>query len=87
MDGPIAIVTINRPEVLNALNKVTVQELEAVIAELENKVAEVGAVVITGSGEKSFVAGADILEMADMTAQQARDWGRSTQKILMRLEY
>lgn len=87
LEGGIATVTINRPKALNALNKATVMELNAVIHELEAKVNEIGVVIVTGSGDKSFVAGADIVEMAGMTAPEGRDWGRLTQKIFMRLEH
>lgn len=87
MDGPLAIVTINRPKALNALNEATVLELKAVVDELEAKVDSIGAVILTGSGEKSFVAGADITEMAPMTPPQGRNWARLTQKVFMRLEH
>jgi enoyl-CoA hydratase/carnithine racemase len=58
-----AIVTINRPKVLNALNTQTLDELRRAILELKHDDG-VRAVVLTGAGEKSFVAGADINELA-----------------------
>ena len=58
-EGRVAILTINRPDKLNALNEEVRVELLAALAEIETDEA-VGAVVITGSGEKSFIAGADI---------------------------
>ncbi len=86
-EGPLAIVTINRPKALNALNKDTLLELNAVIDELEAKAGSVGAVILTGSGDKSFVAGADIVMMSTMPAPDARDFGRLGQKVFMRLEH
>src|SRR5262245_22621534 len=62
-DGASAIVTINRPKVLNALNAQTLDDLRRVALELRHD-ESVRAVVITGAGEKSFVAGADINELA-----------------------
>lgn len=65
----IATVTINRPEKLNALNKATISELNKAFKELESD-AEIKAIVLTGSGEKAFVAGADISEFADFDVAQ-----------------
>lgn len=65
----IATVTINRPSKLNALNKQTIQELHQAFAELQSD-TEVRAIIITGSGEKAFVAGADISEFADFDDEQ-----------------
>ena len=62
----IAYVTIDRPKVLNALNMATMQELKTVFADLKDD-AEVRVVILTGAGEKSFVAGADISELAVQT--------------------
>lgn len=66
-DGGIGIITINRPKALNALNGATMRELN----ELLDVIAQdpsVKVVIITGSGEKAFVAGADITEMQSMSA-------------------
>jgi enoyl-CoA hydratase len=62
-EGRVAILTINRPDKLNALNEEVRVELLAALAEIETD-ESVGAVVITGAGEKSFIAGADIGEFA-----------------------
>ena len=62
MENQTAIVTVNRPKVLNALNKETIKELKQVFEELETNDA-VLSVILTGAGEKSFVAGADITEI------------------------
>ena len=67
----IARVTINRPKVLNALNEQTVREIHAAFASFRDDPA-VGAVIVTGSGEKAFVAGADINELAVMTPLQGQ---------------
>jgi enoyl-CoA hydratase len=65
-DGAVAIVTLNRPKALNALNETVLRELAAAIAELEAD-RSVHAVVITGSGERAFAAGADIGELNQLT--------------------
>ena len=62
-DG-IAVVTINRPKALNALNTETLSELDACFAEIEAN-PDVKVLILTGSGQKSFVAGADISEMVN----------------------
>ena len=64
--GDVAVVTVNRPDKLNALNAETVNELRAALEQVAHDDA-VRTVVLTGSGEKSFVAGADIAELAKMT--------------------
>ena len=69
--GRVALVTINRPEKLNALNIKTREELADVLAELRVD-DEIRVVVLTGAGEKAFVAGADINEFAGRTAVQQR---------------
>jgi len=69
--GRVALITINRPDKLNALNIATRKELAEALDELRND-EEVRVVVITGAGEKAFVAGADINEFAGRTAIQQR---------------
>jgi enoyl-CoA hydratase len=83
-DG-ISTVMINRPKALNALNAATVYELDKVFDELAANPA-VKVVIITGSGEKSFVAGADILEMKDKTAIEGRQWGQLAQAVFSKIE-
>ncbi|MGI8654094.1 MAG: enoyl-CoA hydratase/isomerase family protein [Pyrinomonadaceae bacterium] len=70
--GRVAIITINRPEKRNALNIKTRQEGAAALDELRDD-AEIGVVVFTGAGDKSFIAGADIAEFANRTALTQRD--------------
>jgi len=73
-DG-IAIVTIDRPKVLNALSTKTFHELADAFAGLSDD-REVAAVILTGGGEKAFVAGADISEFLGFTPDDAREYGR-----------
>jgi enoyl-CoA hydratase len=83
-DG-VGIATFNRPKALNALNRRTVAEL----AQLVDAVAAdraVRALVLTGSGEKAFVAGADISEMSGMTAVEARRFAEAGQRAFAKLE-
>ena len=63
---PIAVVTLDRPKVLNALNRQSMTELEQVFLDIQQN-AEVRAVLLTGAGEKAFVAGADIGELASLS--------------------
>ena len=76
-----AIISINRPESLNALNSKTILELSKVFSEL-NSNSKVSVIILTGSGEKSFVAGADIKEFSDFGTAAAEDLARNGQKIL-----
>jgi enoyl-CoA hydratase/carnithine racemase len=71
-DGPVARVTINRPKVLNALNAETLDELRRTILALKHD-PDVRSVVITGAGDRAFVAGADINELAAQTPAAGRD--------------
>lgn len=80
-DGKTAIVAINRPESLNALNYKTIQELSEAFGQL-NDDADVRVIILTGSGEKSFVAGADIKEFSDFGTKTAEDLARNGQNIL-----
>jgi enoyl-CoA hydratase len=84
-DGAVAIVTINRPKVLNALNTATMEELTKAFAELGAD-DSVRAIVLTGGGEKSFVAGADINELAVQTPVGGRDHAQRGQRVLDAIE-
>ena len=77
--------TISRPEKLNALNLATITELTNAI-ELLKKNAQVRTIVITGSGSKAFVAGADIAEMSQLSPIQARDFSKSGQDLMLSIE-
>lgn len=67
----VLVITINRPEKLNALNKQTIEELHETLVDAENE-KDIKALIITGSGQKAFVAGADIAEFASYTVQQGK---------------
>ncbi|MDZ5034668.1 enoyl-CoA hydratase-related protein, partial [Clostridium perfringens] len=84
-EGNLAIVTINRPKALNALNSGTLKDLDAVLDDLEND-QNIYCVILTGSGEKAFVAGADISEMKDLTEDEGREFGRLGNGVFRRLE-
>jgi enoyl-CoA hydratase len=77
----IAYITINRPNQLNALNKETIAELHDALENAE-LTKEIGAIILTGSGEKAFVAGADIKEFAHFTIAQAGELALNGQKSL-----
>jgi enoyl-CoA hydratase len=84
-DDAVLIVTINRPKVLNALNTATLLELGQVIEEARLD-ASVRALVLTGSGDRGFVAGADINELAVQTPVGGRDHARRGQALFDRIE-
>jgi enoyl-CoA hydratase len=71
VDGPLAIITISREAVLNALSSTVIAELTSVVGELEVS-TEIRVVILTGAGDKAFVAGADIAEMVELTPIQAQ---------------
>jgi enoyl-CoA hydratase len=81
----IAWVTLNRPEKLNALNAELLKELDCTFAGLEQD-TEVGVVVLTGAGEKAFVAGADIAELRELDAGGARLQALRGQAVFQRIE-
>ncbi|MPY86647.1 MAG: enoyl-CoA hydratase [Luteitalea sp.] len=84
-DGAIATITINRPAVLNALSRATLDELDTVLAEVRDD-ARVRAVVVTGSGTKAFVAGADIRELAEQTPVTGRSYAQRGQRVFDAIE-
>ena len=71
-NGLVLTITINRPKQLNALNKETIEELNKVLSKA-NDDQSVGVVILTGSGEKAFVAGADIKEFADFSVEKGKE--------------
>lgn len=85
VDDRVATVTVNRPDVLNALNTSLLEELLATLTDLGND-PSVGVVVLTGEGERSFIAGADIKEMAGKTPLEARAYSELGQEIAHMLE-
>lgn len=84
-EGNIAIVTINRPKALNALNSETLHDLDNVVEHLEGE-NDVYVVILRGAGEKSFVAGADIAEMKDLNEEEGKNFGLLGNRVFRRLE-
>ena len=85
IEGAVATITINRPQALNALNHSVLTELHSAIHEIRKNNA-LRAVVITGSGEKSFVAGADIVAMQNMSVVEAAKFGETGHKAMKAIE-
>src|SRR6476659_2375866 len=81
----IAYVTVNRPKVLNALNMATMEELRAAFHEIKND-ASVRVVIFTGAGEKAFIAGADIGELAKHDAVSGKEYTHRGQSVLNLIE-
>ena len=77
----LAVVTINRPTKLNALNKQIIEELHVAFKSLDEN-SDIKVILITGSGEKAFVAGADISEFADFSIEEGTELARKGQEIL-----
>ncbi|HVS46597.1 MAG TPA: enoyl-CoA hydratase-related protein [Verrucomicrobiae bacterium] len=85
-DDAVGVVTLNRPTVLNALNAQLLSELSLALFELENQ-SDIRAIIITGSGEKAFAAGADIGELnALANAREGTDKARSGQAVTLQIE-
>ena len=81
----VAICTFNRPKALNALNAATVRELDVLVDELLAD-DDVWGVIFTGSGEKAFIAGADIKELVELNAVNAPVYAREMQRVFMKVE-
>lgn len=71
LKNSVLVITINRPDKLNALNKQTIEELHEALVEAENQ-NEIRAIILTGSGQKAFVAGADIAEFANFSVAEGK---------------
>lgn len=84
-DKNLAIITINRPKALNALNSQTLNELNLVLEDLEND-NDIYCVLLKSSGEKAFVAGADISEMKDLSYNEAKEFSILGNNVFRRLE-
>jgi enoyl-CoA hydratase len=85
LENGIFIVTINRPDKLNALNKDVFTDLDTMLKEVENN-ADIRGVIITGAGQKAFVAGADISEFLGLHGSQGMELARRGQEIFSRIE-
>jgi len=83
--GAVRLIAVNRPDKLNALNAATLDALHAAFTQAAND-PKVRAIVLTGSGPKAFVAGADIAEMAGLTPVQGRDFSLRGQRMMRAIE-
>jgi enoyl-CoA hydratase len=83
--GPVATVTLNRPEWLNTLSAATLMELRRAVENILDQ-NEVRAAVITGAGEKAFAAGADVSELAKLDASEAKKFAELGQSLFNRIE-
>ena len=81
----VGVLTINRPDKLNALNSATIRELSVVLNELKSK-GSIKALILTGSGDKAFIAGADISEFAKLGLGEGFDFSRNFQLVTLELE-
>ena len=84
VEGAVGIITIDRPRALNALNSEVLDDLNAVLDGVD--LEAVRALVLTGAGEKSFVAGADIGEMSTLTKEEGEAFGKKGNDIFRRIE-
>jgi enoyl-CoA hydratase len=84
-ENGIATITVNRPDKLNALNKKTVEEIGSAIKLAETDSA-VNAIIVTGAGPKSFVAGADISEFLGLTVEQGKALAQAGQNVFFAIE-
>src|ERR1700691_5819433 len=81
----IGVLTINRPKALNAINVQMLMDLDAQLDEVDSD-RSLRVLIITGGGEKAFVAGADISEMNKMNIEQAKEFAKLGQGVMRRLE-
>lgn len=84
VDSAVAVLTINRPKALNALNSAVLDELNAALDAID--LNEVRALIIAGAGEKSFVAGADIGEMSTLTKAEGEAFGKKGNDVFRKIE-
>lgn len=85
LENQIFIITINRPDKLNAINNIVMTELGAAIDEVYNN-AEIRSAIITGAGAKAFVAGADIAEFSGLTVEEGKNLAQKGQDVFMKIE-
>lgn len=84
VENTVAVLTINRPKALNALNSAVLDELNEALDAVD--LDEVRALILTGAGEKSFVAGADIGEMSSLTKAEGEAFGKKGNDVFRKLE-
>jgi enoyl-CoA hydratase len=85
-EGDVVLLTLNRPDKLNALNAELLGELDAALAELARDTT-IACAILTGAGEKAFAAGADIAAMLDLTPEQARFFSEMGHRVCSRMEH
>lgn len=84
VNGAVGLITIDRPEALNALNSAVLEELDQVIDKVD--LDTIRCLLITGAGEKSFIAGADVAEMSDMNEAEGRAFGKTGNDLFRKIE-
>lgn len=84
-EGSVAVITIERPKALNALNRRVIEELSSVVDQVIYD-PEIRAAILTGSGQKAFVAGADIKELAELDPVAGKDLAQRGQEVFQRIE-
>ena len=83
-EGHVGLITINRPKALNALNSQVLEELDATFKSVD--LSEIRCLILTGAGEKSFVAGADIGEMSSLTKAEGEAFGKKGNDVFRKIE-
>ena len=83
-EDKISIITISRPKALNALNSQVLDELSQALDAIDT--SKISALIITGDGEKSFVAGADISEMSSLSKKEAEDFSKKGNDVFRKIE-
>lgn len=84
VNGAVGLITIDRPEALNALNSAVLKGLDQVLDQVD--LEQIRCLVITGAGEKSFIAGADVAEMSDMNEEQGKAFGKTGNDLFRKIE-
>ena len=84
VENQVGVITINRPKKLNALNSAVLDELDATLNQVD--LEDVRVLILTGAGEKSFVAGADIEEMSSHTKAEGEAFGKKGNDVFRKLE-
>ena len=87
LNDEVGVLTVNRPDKLNALNKTVLNEMKDVLEEIyKDREFKIKALILTGAGDKAFIAGADIAAMKEMDSKQSRDFRRLGQQVTLLLE-
>ena len=86
VENGVGIIQVNRPKVLNALNREVLQEIDCLLDEIRED-QEVRVIIITGSGDKSFVAGADIPVLQDADVREGKEFGQLGQRVFLKINH